>query len=335
MKKNTSLVAIFSLFLAVSGFAQPSSEPTRLFRVYEDNDFLNITGHGTDDSYTNGTRLDLFFTKQHPSHFLLDRVMPHAGDSSVNVFGYGVMQLMVTPNDLSKVYDQPNDYPYSGALVATHTLYSYNPKKTYAVLTELVAGIRGPAALAKQAQTLIHSWINYQKPMGWRNQLGFSPLVNINVTTEKKFIGWRNYAELMGGAQLSGGSMLDAFTFYPYLRIGKLTPYFDGYFSQYTGINTPQHRHNKTQYYAFLRPRTSFVLLNAMVHGDKPDAILAPGEEETASIRRIRHRLENIDFGGVLARGRFSIAYTQTHSTEYNKGLYHHNVGNISLYFSW
>jgi hypothetical protein len=315
--------------------ATAQTTPTRLFRVYEDNDFINIKGNGTDDAYTNGTRLDLFFTKPHASRFLPDRLMPHAGDSSINIFGYGVMQIMITPNDMSKTYDQPNDYPYTGALFATHTLYSYNPKKHYAFLTELVAGIRGPAALAGPTQKLIHRIIGANEPMGWQNQLGPSPLINVSVTAEKKLLGLHQYVELIGGAELSGGSMLDAFTVYPLLRMGKMASYFDGYFSQHTGLDAGSRKRNGLQYYVFLRPRTSFVLLNALVHGDKPHVVLPPGETEEVSQRRIRHRTEDVDFGGGLAYGRFSIVYTQTHSTEYNKGLYHHNVGNVSLFFSW
>ena len=185
------------------------------------------------------------------------------------------------------------------------------------------------AYLAEPAQKAIHGIISSDEPMGWRNQLGTSPLVNINVTAEKKLLGLGRFAELTGGAQLSAGSMLDAFTFYPLVRIGKMEPYFNGYFSQYGGP--------KTQFYVFFRPETKLVALNALLHGHKPHAEepYNPPSSDRSTQRRIRHRIEEIDYGFVLARGHFSIAYTQTHSTEYNKGLYHHNVGNISLYISW
>ena len=337
VKKNIHFVAVVLLLLTGSANrleAQPA-ENTRLFRVYEDNDFLNIKGNGTDNAYTNGTRLDLFYTKSRPSRFIVDRLMPKAGDSSLNIFGFGAMQIMVTPNDISKTYDQPDDYPYCGALYFTHTLYSYNEKKSYSFETELVAGIRGPASFAEQAQKAIHGLINYQKPMGWQNQLSTSPLININFTAEKKLTGFKQYLELIGGAQLSGGSMLDAFTFYPLLRIGIMNPYFKGFFSQYSSSAGPGSKRKKTQFYLFGRLRTIFVLRNSLVHGSKLHVVPPPGQSEDPSPRRIRHRLENIDFGAVYVHGHFSIAYTQTHSTEYNKGLYHHNVGNISLFFSW
>jgi len=47
----------------------PGSGRTRqhnaAFRVYEDNDGVNILGQSTDDAYTNGTRLDLFYRPAH------------------------------------------------------------------------------------------------------------------------------------------------------------------------------------------------------------------------------------------------------------------------------
>lgn len=336
MKKNIHLIL---LALLLAGAVQPlraqTDGNTWLFRVYEDNDALNIDGNLTDNSYTNGTRFDLFYIKKRPSRFFIDRLLPKAGDSSLNVYGFGLMQIMVTPNDISLPYDQTDDYPYSGALFFTHTLYSYNSKKNYSFMTELVAGIRGPASLAEPFQKLIHRLINAQEPMGWRNQLGTSPLININITAEKKLFGLGRFAELIGGAQLSAGSMLDAFTFYPLLRIGKMEPYFNGYFSQYSSSRAPGTHKRKSQFYVFAKPETKLVLLNALVHGDKPDAEEPYPPADQSTQRRIRHRMEAINFGAVFARGHFSIAYTQTHSTEYNKGLYHHNVGNVSVYFSW
>jgi hypothetical protein len=174
-------------------FAQSSDNiNTHMFRLYEDNDFLNIRGKGTDNSYTNGTRFDLFYTKKKQSRFFIDRLMPKAGDSSINIFSWSLAQLMVTPNDISTTQYQPNDYPYAGALFAAHSLYSYNAERNIVsrLNWSLVFAVR---FLAKQSQTLIHSFIHYQKPMGWDNQLKTYPLFNINFTAETQFLAIGNY----------------------------------------------------------------------------------------------------------------------------------------------
>src|SRR5215470_15014843 len=64
---------------------------TRLLRVYEDNDGINIFGHSTDDAYTNGTRIDLFYQPAHRPHGLLGTLAPRAGDSSIDIYGWGIM----------------------------------------------------------------------------------------------------------------------------------------------------------------------------------------------------------------------------------------------------
>src|ERR1700710_364800 len=82
-----------------------------LLRIYEDNDFINIYFKGTDNAYTNGTRMDLFYTKKSRPHFFVDRLMPKAGDSSIDIFGWGMNQLMYTPNDIVTKDYQHGDYP--------------------------------------------------------------------------------------------------------------------------------------------------------------------------------------------------------------------------------
>jgi len=331
------LLFIFPAFLWIKNnrlYAQGADKTiTHLFRVYEDDDFLNIRGNGTDNSYTNGLRFDFFYTKKKPSRFFIDRLMPKTGDSSINVFGWSVTQLMVTPNNITTTEYQPNDYPYAGALYATHSLYSYNPVKKYSFQTELIAGIRGPESYAKQLQTWVHSVIHYDKPMGWGNQLKTYVLLNINFTAEKQLLAIGNFIDVIGGARINAGSYIDAFSIYPLVRIGKMAPYFNGDFSQY-GSYYKKGRKIKTQYYLVLKPENSLVAHNALLHGKRINEDLAPSATDEPA-RTIRHRLFDVQFGAVIAHGNFSFSYLQTHSTEYNTGLYRHNWGNISLYYRW
>jgi len=67
----------------------------------------------------------------------IDKLLPKAGDSTVNVFGWGLTQLMVTPKDITKTEFQPDDYPFAGSLYVSHTLYSYNPVEKYDFQTEI------------------------------------------------------------------------------------------------------------------------------------------------------------------------------------------------------
>jgi lipid A 3-O-deacylase len=105
-----------------------TGKPGKMFRMSEENDFFNVNGHGTDKSYSNGTRLDFYYEKQ-TSRGLLHKLMPKAGDSSRNMYGWSLMQIMVTPDNIKATNFLPNDYFYAGALFVTHSLYSYMQKR--------------------------------------------------------------------------------------------------------------------------------------------------------------------------------------------------------------
>ena len=200
MKKNCTIIfVVLFISFANKGFAQSaeSKEPTKLFRLFEDDDYFNIRGKGTDRSYSDGTRLDFFYEKKNKSRFFLDKLMPNAGDSSRNIYGWSVMQIMVTPSKISAKEYLPNDYAYAGALFAMHSLYSYNAQKKYSLQTEFLAGVRGPESFAEQVQTGVHRLINYKKPKGWDNQLRTMPLLNMHFAAEKQFLSVGTLWKLM------------------------------------------------------------------------------------------------------------------------------------------
>jgi lipid A 3-O-deacylase len=331
----------------------PPNAPTRLLRIYDDNDFANIRGPGTDDAYTNGTRIDLFYTLPHPSRWLVDKALPKTGDSSINVYGWGIMQLMYTPNDLSRTDYQPNDYPYAGALIAAHTLYSYNPVKKYDLQTELLLGVIGPAALTSQTQTLLHRLMQFQRPMGWSHQFHNDVLLNINFTAEKQLAAWGSAVEIIGGGQAFCGTMLNGIGVYPLIRIGHMNPYFQGYLSQYSGSRSysMSGHPRKWQAYLVLKPEGQLFFTNALLQGGlftgNPNV---PKGKETPKIGAVTsaqasqapvpyHDLRtfvcSVNYGAVISSGDISISFTQNTASSMLKGLYSHDVENISLYFSW
>jgi lipid A 3-O-deacylase len=324
-----------------------SDTPTSIFRIYEDNDFINIRGCGTDDAYTNGTRLDYFYLPKHRQKWFIDRIMPKAGDSSVNVYGWGVMELMYTPENITDSAYQPNDYPWSGAVVATHTLYSYNPSKKYDFQTELELGMIGPAALGRQAQTLVHRLIHYFKPLGWSHQYRNDVLANVNFTGERQLAGNGSSLEFIGGGQVSAGTMMNSLTLYPMLRFGKMNPYFQGFFRQFASAGRDSRHRKNWQFYFICRPEVQFILTEAMLQGGmfttNPNLDGYGGAQKPQQAPPVRaqpyHPIQNVvwasNFGAVASIGEFSISFNQNSSTAMMKGLYSHEVGNISLYFGW
>jgi len=360
---NLKTYFLYSLLFLVAGMnnrlhAQEQQEsPTRLLRIYEDNDFMNVRGKNTDDAYTAGTRIELFYTKKRHSRFSLDRVMPKAGDSSVNTFGWGVMQLIYTPDDIGNPDYQPNDYPWSGALAATHTLYSYNPQKKYDFQTELVLGVVGPASLAEPTQKFVHRILQFEQPRGWDHQFRNALLLNINFTAEKQLVSWGPNVEVIGGSQVFFGSMQNSVAVYPLIRVGKLTPYFSGFFSQYTssGRYAGSKRRNRLQAYFVLKPQTQLVFTNALLQGglfstnpnlkggnkssttvtgmqSPPDISVSETPQPYHDLRCVNY---SISYGAVVSAGNFGVSFTQTTASSALKGLYSHDVENLSVYFAW
>ncbi|SEJ28495.1 hypothetical protein SAMN04487995_3958 [Dyadobacter koreensis] len=321
---------LLSLINSVLTNAQ-SSRPDRIFRFYEDNDFLNFRGAGTDKAYTNGVRLDIFYERKKPSKFPIDRFFPKAGKHSTDTYGWSVMQMMVTPNNLTIPDFQANDYPYSGALFVTHSLASYNREKKYNFQTEILAGVRGPASFARQTQVWIHQMIGDEIPMGWKNQCNTKALVNLNFAAEKQLLAAGHYMEVIGGAQISAGTLTNSLSIYPLFRIGYMSSYFDGFFSQFSNFAIRR----KIQFYFFVRPQITMLASNALMHGEIENNAQLSNEKKSPYTADINHVMGNVDFGLVLASGALGISYTQKPTTAYAKGLYGHNVGNISLYFSW
>lgn len=312
------------IFLLLSSFVRVKAQRQQ-FSIYEDNDFFNVFGKGTDKAYTNGARLSYYFTRQRPGRLRL----PRAGSGSVNTYAISVTQLMFTPNNIASSEYQYSDYPYAGALLLSHSLHSSNPAKHFSFYTALAAGVRGPAALGMEAQTMIHKMLKYQLPKGWKHQQDNLLLLNIGFTAEKQLGTFRHLLELAGGMEVQAGNMINSASVYPLLRIGRMTPYFNGHFSRYASAA------RNWQCYLLLRPHASYIASNALLQSDYPPAGSPYARKNAPADTRISNWMAGLDYGLVLSFHRFGVSYTQKQTTRYLEGLYGHNVGNLSLYYSW
>jgi hypothetical protein len=372
-----------------------------MLRLYEDDDYINVKGRGTDEAYTNGSRIDLFYTRHDPPHWLLDRALPKAGDSSIDVYGWGIMQVMYTPRKINDPDFQPDDYPWSGGLFITHSLYSYNPRANYDLQTEVVAGVVGPASLAGPTQKAFHHLIHYTQPTGWGHQFRNDLLLNINITYEKEVFavspGADPLLEIIGGGSIHAGTMENKLSAYSLLRLGIMHPYFDGLMSQYASGSSPD-RKDRWQLYFFARPECEVVCTNAILEGGMfthpphgkedgaADAEQTGGQTALAaqsgaatqgggaatqgggaqaaqgggsaqsggagggqdgggggahgggrgltSYRPLRTYTYSMDYGAVLALRTWSLSFTQSWTSALMRGLYNHEVGNLSLYIA-
>lgn len=344
MKQFYLIVGLLAgIFLPPMHAAAQNDQP--VLRIYEDDDFFNIRGKGTDEGYTNGTRIDYFYAKRHRDH-LADRwLMPSAGHGSVNTYGWGLMEVMYTPTNISTKQYLPANYPYAGALFLAHTKYSYNPRTRLGFQTELIMGVMGPAALGGPLQSWFHGVIHYQRPEGWSNQLPNDLLLNENLTVEKEILHWGHGLEWIAGASGEVGTLLDGGGVYNTLRVGWMNPYFDGWAAQYQeGARSNRdawgglgHRAaHRAQVYFFGTPRAEWTAYNALLEGGVLSKTLNRNDDQKLDgyETRVKRGVAEIDYGLVIVYRGVTASYTQKTASAVLKGMGMHEVGNISFFIT-
>jgi lipid A 3-O-deacylase len=341
MKIRLHFLTLFVFFIGRTDLIAQETSPTHMLNLYWDDDYLNLQGKGTDRAYSSGQRIDFFYMKKRSSGFFMDRVMPKAGSQRTDIYSWSLMQVMVTPDNISDPNFQPNDYPWSGALFVAHSLYSYNGEGKFAFKSEALLGVMGPASLAGQTQRLVHRLIHYREPEGWSNQFGNTPLMNAAFSAEKQEWGCGKFLEVIGGARIDAGAMMDELTVYQYVRIGIMDPYFDGLSALRSASGKSRRR---TGFYLFMKPQAQAVAYDAFLQGSIFSSKKTlfehslPGTKAVSTpthYHEINHLVFEEDYGCALSVGNVTIAYTQKPTSAYMKGLYDHNVGNITISKFW
>ncbi len=328
---------ISGAYLMIAAFAGrqlcAQVENQRMVRIYEDNDALKIFGKISDRAYSNGTRLEYFFTPG-KTNFFLHKLMPKAGQGSQDSYGIGVMQVMITPKDLRRYSFVANDYRYAGALFLLHSLHSTNESKQFNLQSEWILGVMGPPAMAKETQVFLHKLVDFVRPRGWDNQLPTDLLLNYNLAMEKGFPLNNRSVEFIGGGKVFLGTMLNGASIYTQLRVGKMHPYFKKYTGQFTSGSGSAKR---LQYYLTIRPAADYILYNALIEG----GLFSKNKESMQTQSNVytnpsrRRLIGQLDIGAVVWWGRLGLSYTRKTSTGMIRGLPHHSIGNISVYYGW
>ncbi|TWF44528.1 uncharacterized protein DUF2219 [Chitinophaga polysaccharea] len=311
--------------LAETAPAQITQDATKQIRIYEDDDYFNLWGRGTDRAYSNGSAIGYSYMKKKPSVFLDKWILPQAGPNAINVFSWQVMQVTMTPNDIAATTYQPDDFYYAGGLFVSHGLTSYNPDRKRSFHAEFLLGVMGPWALSKEGQTLVHHVINYQPPKGWSNQLPNAPLLNYNFTCEAMLWNPAKSLEVIGGGTARLGLMVNSVTASLYIRYGLINPYFG-----HRDLASATHR--KFQLYIMARPQLNFVAYNALLQGglfSSTDSQLAAQKAEQRT--HMRMLVAGIDYGVGIVIKRTTIRYTQRSATEWMAGTRKHSVGNFTF----
>ncbi len=189
--KRATKTGFFLLILLLLFSPAHAQECSKKKKKSSSEDFLTIAfendsiGSGKDQNYTSGLRATYFDHKLEVPEFIcklakwapsLKENLDKPDKNEVSVY-YSLGQNLYTPNDIGSPAQDLNDRPWAAFLYGSMGIY-LDPEKTGKSIDEfeLTLGVVGPAALGRQAQTVVHKHItNSTIPLGWGNQLENEP----------------------------------------------------------------------------------------------------------------------------------------------------------------
>ncbi|HJV18645.1 MAG TPA: lipid A deacylase LpxR family protein [Sediminibacterium sp.] len=320
----------FCLLFQTAGNAQKSNE-LQFMKLSEDDDFLNFRGEGTDRAYTSGLKFEMFFSKRKAPGFPSNLLMKVSGNVVDNLYGWGISQYIYTPNEIDKTTIQYGERPYCGITYATHSLVSTSLEKKQKLTTGLSLGVIGKYSFAGDAQNIFHGLINYQKPLGWDNQIKTDVIINYGILYEHLLFNPTPNLEVIGNLAANAGTLVNNIGLGVQFRSGI----FNSYFSQY---ERPVYHPEKAgagirkafQFYLFMKLNGTAVMDDATLQGGFFSHRSSPYVISKDSISRF---IMQYEYGFMLSHKRFGFSFSEKLRTAEFKGTYAQQVGNITLYY--
>jgi hypothetical protein len=322
--KSFRLIFLLILVIYVTKVAGQPRNEKHSFRIMWDNDYINLRGDGTDRYYTNGIRLDFFYTKKQKANFP-SSLLFNISENNNNVYGWGLAQFMFTPKNINVSYIQYNDRPYAGALYSIHSLQSIDKSKQIKVTSEIRFGVIGPLSFAKETQTWVHDAFNFTKPLGWDNQVPNDIMLNYNINIEHQMLRPSTNMLVTGNIEAFFGTVYNAAGSGFMLRLGKFNNYLED-FSELLEKGNGQF-----QLYVFMKPSARVVLSNALLQGGLIYQMGSQKNAYTLSKDQIERLLVLYEAGVTYENKNFSITISQKFIGPEFKGQYTQEFGNLTM----
>jgi hypothetical protein len=324
-----TLFVVGCLFFYTAGTAQKNNV-LQYMKLSEDDDFLNFRGEGTDRAYTSGFKFEMYYSKNKAPRFPSNLLMKVTGTAD-NLYGWGISQSMYTPNEIDKTTIQYGERPYCGITYATHTLVSTSLEKKQKLTTGLSLGIIGKYSFAGDAQRIIHGLINYQKPLGWENQIKTDIIINYGILYEHLLFNPTPNLEVIGNLAANAGTLVNNIGLGMQFRAGIFNPYFTQYERPaYHPGKAGNGNRKPFQFYLFMKLNGTAVMDDATLQGGFFSHRSSPYVISKDSISRFVMQYE---YGFMLAHKRFGFSFSEKLRTAEFKGTYAQQVGNITLYY--
>lgn len=291
--------------------------------IHSSNDFLNITGNGTDRYFTAGTSLQ--FTRLHQRKQSRNPFVVKMSDSEYLLSSISIVQQLHTPSDIAPLEPIVKDYPYSGSLGIEYSQTQFVPARNYSFTTQIHVGVLGKYAFGEEVQTWVHKLIKYQVPNGWDNQLPTDFLLNYNLLLEKNIMRSSSRMDLTGFAHYRIGTMFNDVSIGSMIRFGNLTSWFQ------PESRIPVRERPNQQFYLFFQPSVSVVLSNALLEGgtfNKNKLNRNPTRVASDDLTRLNYAYT---FGFTWQTKGFQIQLSQSLKSRQTVNTYSHEYGSITI----
>ena len=321
MKKGL-IIFILILFIQFISFAKKLDSLNytdhKEFFLHWDNDIFLFK----DYYYTQGAHISLVnpALRKNPANYIFLRLK-----NADNYYGMGIIQEIYTPKDVMDTLLNLVDRPYAGTLYLRSFITSSVPEKRLRLTSQFDLGILGPLAGAKQAQQIIHDWLDLGFPEGWDFQVNNRPYINYNLALEKGLLTSRGVFDFTANSRLRVGTAHDDLQVGGMFRIGRLNNFFKG-----LSLDNKKYTENHDfQVYISGGASATVVLYNATLMG----GIVAPEEYQKFKFNEIEHLVGELT-GEIRMNYKFvGLAGQLTWKTKEFELGEQHGWGTISMYF--
>ena len=288
------------------------------FYLYWENDIFVFK----DYYYTQGAFLYLVnpALRKNPANFMFFSLK-----NADNYYGIGIIQEIYTPKDLHDTLINLIDRPYSGTLFIRSFSTSVNPERKLRLTNQFDLGVLGPLSGAREAQRLIHDWLDLEFPGGWDFQIKNRPYINYNLFLEKGLMNIPGVFDFTGNTRLRIGNIHDDLQLEGSFRIGRINNLFQG-----LNLGNKKYSDNRDfELYVSGGASATAVLYNATLMG----GIVPPKNFEKFNFNEIKHLIGQFNLGLRLNYRFLGAEGKVTWKTPEFENGEQHGWGTISLYF--
>ncbi|MDN5199874.1 lipid A deacylase LpxR family protein [Fulvivirgaceae bacterium BMA10] len=225
-----------------------------------DND--RFTPKVTDRYYSNGITLSWHRAVRDSS--FLRRLLPKKLSVQKIVWGAEISHKIYTPKEIEFVSVHRLDRPYAAVVSATGSLNIFFTDQAL-LKTDLELGATGPIASGETLQKWWHERLDIFEPLGWRNQITNSPIINVRISYLKKLFG-NDILDLTSKSQLAFGTIRANFRQGGLLRLGVLEPLNNSILSS-GKLGSHPLKHD-VEVYFFFGTDVEYVHYNGLIQGN-------------------------------------------------------------------